>query len=121
MHSVALIPNVPVHGSIVVRQFAIVLSSIRTRAAAAAVVFVLLPHLAASLDLPSQYSDTVFFVSFLLFNLFVYQCLNSNFQLFDSRYNARRFTLLCCCKNSMIRNRNKYLGHSFSSTRMFIT
>lgn len=45
----------------------------------------------------------------------------SNYAIVDSRYNARRFTLLCCCKNSMIRNRNKYLGHSFSSTRMFIT
>lgn len=94
MHSAALIPIVWVRGSIVVRQFAIVLSSIRTRAAAAvaaAVVFVLLPYLAASLDLPSQFADAVF-VSFLLFNLLVYQCLNSNFQLCDSRYNA----LLSC-------------------------
>lgn len=51
MHSVALIPIVPVHGPIVVRQFATVISLIRKLAVAFA-----LPHSAASLDLPSEFS-----------------------------------------------------------------
>lgn len=68
MHSVALIPIVSVHGSIVVRQFAIVIALIRTLA----VAFAFLPHLNVSLDLPSKFFVTVFDIR-----------LNSNFQLID--------------------------------------
>lgn len=53
MHSVALIPIGSVHGSIVVRPFAIVISSIRTLA----VAFALLPHSVASLDFPLEFSN----------------------------------------------------------------
>lgn len=96
VHSVALIPNVSVHRPIAVRQFSIVLSLIRTLTLA----FVL-PHLAASLKLTSEFRTRITSLNLLVVSLNLIRCnIELNF-----------FSLLQQLNDNRMRNETINLGH----------